>query len=69
MCRAPTGLRPRSSRPGLGGDLVVSDAAALTEEERDEERPPTASDERVRTAEEFIGDDLDPDEPRAGKLP
>ncbi len=40
----------------------------LTEQERDEQRPPTAYDERARAEEEFIGDDLDPDEPRAGKL-
>jgi len=38
LCRAPTGLRPRSSRPGLGGDLVVSDAAALTEPISERER-------------------------------
>jgi hypothetical protein len=45
-----------------------ADDHPLTEQERADERPPIAYDERARTAEEFIGDDLDPDEPRAGKL-
>ncbi|MDP9337097.1 MAG: hypothetical protein M3Q30_27805 [Actinomycetota bacterium] len=40
----------------------------LTEQERDEGPPPTAFDARARTGEEFVGDDFDPDEPRAGKL-
>jgi hypothetical protein len=40
----------------------------LNETERDEDRPHTGYDERARTAEEFIGRDFDPDDPRAGKL-
>jgi hypothetical protein len=39
----------------------------LTERERDEDRPATAYDERARTAQEFVGADLDPDEPRSGR--
>jgi hypothetical protein len=39
----------------------------LTTQERREDRPATASDERARTEEEFIGADLDPDEPRSGR--
>ena len=38
----------------------------LTERERDEDRPAIAYDERARTAQEFIGADLDPDEPKSG---
>jgi hypothetical protein len=45
-----------------------TDDHPLTERERDEERPPSADDERAHIAEELVGDDLDPDEPRAGKL-
>jgi hypothetical protein len=45
-----------------------ADDHPLTEQERDEDRPRSAGDERARTAEEFVGDDIDPDEPRAGKL-
>jgi len=44
-------------RPGPGDDHP------LTERERDEDRTATAYDERARTAEEFVGDDFDPDEP------
>jgi hypothetical protein len=40
----------------------------LTEQERDEAPPSTAFDERARIGEQFVGDDFDPDEPRAGKL-
>lgn len=36
-------------------------------EERREDRPATAYDERARTAEEFVGADLDPDEPKSGR--
>jgi hypothetical protein len=38
----------------------------LTERERDEDHPASAYDERARTAQEFVGADLDPDEPRSG---
>jgi hypothetical protein len=44
-------------RPGEGEDHP------LTEQERDEDRPATAYDERARTAAEFVGDDFDPDSP------
>ena len=36
----------------------------LTAEERDEDRPFTASDERARLEQQFVGDDFDPDERR-----
>ena len=39
----------------------------LSESERHEQHSSTARDEAGRTAEEFIGNDLDPDEPRSGK--
>jgi hypothetical protein len=42
-------------RPGRGPDHP------LTEEERDEDRPASAYDERARTTEDFVGDDFDPD--------
>ena len=45
-----------------------ADDHPLTEQERDADRPHSAYDERARTAEEFVGDDLDSNEPRAGKL-
>jgi hypothetical protein len=48
--------------------LRPADDHPLTEQERDDDRPHSAFDERARTVEEFIGDDFDPDEPRAGKL-
>jgi hypothetical protein len=45
-----------------------ADDHPLTEHDRDEERPRSGYDERARVAEDFVGDDFDPDEPRAGKL-
>jgi hypothetical protein len=42
--------------PGPGPDHPLS------EEERDEDRPARAYDERARAAEEFVGDDFDPDQ-------
>jgi hypothetical protein len=45
-----------------------ADDHPLIKQERDEDRERFANDERARAAEEFIGDDFDPDEPRAGKL-
>ncbi len=39
----------------------------LTAKERDEDQPASAYDERARTAEEFAGPDVDPDEPRSGR--
>jgi hypothetical protein len=45
-----------------------ADDHPLTEQERAEDHGRSAYDERARTAEEFIGDDLDPDEPRADML-
>jgi hypothetical protein len=36
----------------------------LSEQERDEDRPATGSDERARALQEFVGDDFDPDDPR-----
>jgi hypothetical protein len=38
----------------------------LSERERHEDHSATAYDERARTTEEFVGPDLDPDEPRSG---
>jgi hypothetical protein len=46
----------------------TADDHPLTEQERDADRPRSGFDERARAAEEFTGDDFDPDEPRAGKL-
>jgi hypothetical protein len=40
----------------------------LTERERHEDRTSSAYDERDRTADEFVHPDLDPDEPRSGRL-
>ncbi len=45
-----------------------ADDHPLTEQERDEDRPRSAYDARAFPAEELIGDDVDPDEPGAGKL-
>ena len=45
-----------------------ADDHPLTEQERDEDRPRSGHDERARAAEDFVGDDFDPDEPRAGRL-
>jgi hypothetical protein len=39
----------------------------LTEEERHEHHAVSAWDEVGRAEEQFVGDDFDPDEPRAGK--
>jgi hypothetical protein len=39
----------------------------LTAEERREDQPTSAYDEQARVAEEFVGADLDPDEPRSGR--
>jgi len=36
----------------------------LTEQERAEDQPERAYDERARVAEEFVGNDFDPDERR-----
>lgn len=41
--------------PGRGDDHP------LTEQERDQHRPETTYDELARTAEDFVGDDFDPD--------
>lgn len=38
----------------------------LTEQERNEDLPATAYDERAHATEEFVGDDFDPDEPGTG---
>ena len=72
----------RPARPG-GTRLIVkrvlkrirsfwkprpADDHPLTGQERDQERERFADDERARIAEGFVGNDLDPDEPRAGKL-
>jgi len=40
----------------------------LREEERDEHRPETSWDMRGRVEEDFVGADVDPDEPRSGRL-
>ena len=34
----------------------------LSEQERDEDRPATANDERARALQEFVSDDFDPDD-------
>jgi len=39
-----------------------ADDHPLTEQERDEDRPSTAYDERARVIDEFVGDDFDPDD-------
>lgn len=47
-------------KPGAGPDHP------LTAQERHEDGPATAYDERARDTERFVGADLDPDEPRSG---
>ena len=41
-----------------------ADDHPLTEQERAEDQPERAYDERARVAEEFVGNDFDPDERR-----
>jgi hypothetical protein len=38
----------------------------LTEQERDQDRPATAFDERARVEQQFVGGDFDPDERGTG---
>ena len=56
----------RRTVPGVLEPARSSDHP-LSESERHEHHGDTAWDEAGRTAEEFIGNDLDPDEPRSGK--
>jgi hypothetical protein len=40
----------------------------LTEEERHEHPPETSFDERASLEQDFVGRDIDPDEPRSGRV-